>query len=132
MTQMCTPDYGVYYVNAQSDLDTIAAECTTVNGSIVLGNNYTGSFSLPNVQNITHRIQADYRPYFPAPTSMDLSDLEFLGDSLSLSYLSTLANLSAPKLKTVGSDIWLGYVQTVNLRSLEEADQIYMCGNITR
>lgn len=56
MAQICTPDDGswgyAYMVRNQSDLDVIAASCTTINGSLIMGVNYTGPFSLLNV-NIT-------------------------------------------------------------------------------
>jgi hypothetical protein len=139
VAQICTPDYDdhgrrAYIVNTQSDLDMIAAECTTVNGSISVGTNYTGSFSLPNVRNISNIWWEESRPlasYIPAPTSMDLPDLEVLGYGLYLDGLPTLANFSAPKLKTVYA-LDMDYVQTVDLRSVEEPRFAGIKGNITR
>ncbi|GAD98404.1 conserved hypothetical protein [Paecilomyces variotii No. 5] len=135
--QTCTPDRGyygyAYIVNAQSDLDTIASKCTTVNGSVVIGTNYTGSFSLPHVQNLTgeFRWESNLANTTPAPTSVDLPDLEFVGSSLDLQGLSSLLSFSAPKLKTVGWSVDMDYVRTVNLTSLEQAEYVQIVGNLT-
>ncbi|EEP75974.1 predicted protein [Uncinocarpus reesii 1704] len=137
VAELCTPtsgDYGrVFYVYSQSDLDTIAAKCTTVDGSIFIGTNYTGSFRLPNVRNITSAFQQE--PSFPhksdpAPTSIDIPDLEYLGGSLIVDF-PTVAKLSAPKLKKVHWELRVQDVATVDFRSLEEARYISVSGNIT-
>ncbi|KAG5296408.1 hypothetical protein I7I50_09530 [Histoplasma capsulatum G186AR] len=139
MAQICTPDDGswgyAYMVRNQSDLDVIAASCTTINGSLIMGVNYTGPFSLPNVRNITSLFRSEALtepPYHPAPISADLPDLEFLGDGPWFGDLSTLTNFSAPNLKRVGHEVRLRSVQSVNLASLEEAESLRIEGNIDR
>ncbi|QSS62859.1 hypothetical protein I7I51_02602 [Histoplasma capsulatum] len=127
MAQICTPDDGswgyAYMVRNQSDLDVIAASCTTINGSLIMGVNYTGPFN-------TRRLLKP--PYHPAPISVDLPDLEFLGDGPWFGGLSTLTNFSAPNLKRVGHEVRLSSVQSVNLTSLEEAESLQIEGNIGR
>lgn len=138
MAQICTPNYGTngyaYTVTTQSELDMIATECTTVNGSIIIGTNYTGSFSLPNVRNITSQFWMEGRPISlstSAPASIDIPDLEFLGDGLFLRDLQILTNFSAPKLRTVRL-VTMDHAQSVDLRSLEGAESLDIIGNITR
>ena len=45
-----------WVVNSTSDLDALPANCTTlVDGSITIGANFSGTFSLKGVQNITSK-----------------------------------------------------------------------------
>ncbi|KAL1855060.1 hypothetical protein Plec18170_004474 [Paecilomyces lecythidis] len=136
--QICNPENGyygpAYIVNTQHDLDTIASTCTIVNGSVVIGTNYTGSFSLPHVQNITGEIRWQSNIYTnskPVPTSVDFPDLDALGGSLYLQGLSSLLSFSAPKLNMAGWAVDMDNVRTVNLTSLEEAEYVQIFGNIT-
>ncbi|KKZ67230.1 hypothetical protein EMCG_07080 [[Emmonsia] crescens] len=136
MAQICTPNYGnngyVYTVTTQSELDMITTECTTVNGSIIIGANFTGTFSLPNVRNITSQFWAEGRGISPSIStiaSVDLPDLEFLGD-LFLESRRIVTNFSAPKLKTARL-VTMDHAQSVDLRSLEGAESLDIVGNIT-
>ncbi|KAL2812297.1 hypothetical protein BJX63DRAFT_397056 [Aspergillus granulosus] len=140
-TQICTPALGdrghTYVVSTQDELDLIADHCTTVNGSVVLFANYTGGFHLPNVRNITGGLAwrawyADpYTPEQPSPTTVDLPDLEYVGESMSMHSLSTLTKLSAPKLRTVGWTVDVEYAAEVDLRALESAENFRYMGNVS-
>ncbi|KAE8311858.1 hypothetical protein BDV41DRAFT_565420 [Aspergillus transmontanensis] len=137
MAQICTPEWGYegesYIINNQSDLDEIAAKCTTINGSIAMSYNYTGAFHLPNIRNITKgfkwfsilSVGGDY----PRPTSINLPDLEFLGGSIWFNSLPTLKNFTAPKLKTVGSKAFIDVTQELDLRSLVESEYLAVRGD---
>ena len=140
MAQICTPEYGnegySYIINNQSDLDEIAAKCTTVNGSIAMSYNYTGAFRLPNIRNITRTIKwlriLRLTEDSPKPTSIDLPDLEFLGGSLYMNGLPTLKSVTAPKLKTVGWNADIDYAEEVDFRSLTESEYFSVMGNVSR
>ncbi|KAL3475404.1 hypothetical protein BJX99DRAFT_229852 [Aspergillus californicus] len=136
--QICNPPWGEYgysyMAHSQSELDGIAERCTTVNGSVVMGFNYTGSFYLPNVRNITRlfrwAMDADLTQ-MPTPTSVDLPDLEYLGSSMWLNSLPTLRNVSMPRLKTAGWDVNMDYVYEADFRSLETAEYLTITGNMS-
>ncbi|RJE26178.1 hypothetical protein PHISCL_01528 [Aspergillus sclerotialis] len=135
--QICNPPYGkfghYYWVDRQSALDGIAEHCITVNGSIIITHNYTGSFYLPNIRNITGVLRWDIYSFDTAPTlpSVELPDLEHMGDDLMLSGIPTLRNVSMPKLKTVRSDISIDYIHGADFRSLEKAKSIELKGNMS-
>ncbi|PYH75740.1 hypothetical protein BO82DRAFT_359799 [Aspergillus uvarum CBS 121591] len=137
VAQVCLPPLGEdgYSYNAtdQSVLDAIAKNCTTINGSIVIATGYTGSFYLPNVRNITGQIRYGWEgdPAVPAPTSISLPDLEYMGSDMYLLGISTLANVSAPMLKTAGWALRMDYVQDVDLRSLETVRYVEISGDIS-
>jgi hypothetical protein len=137
-------DYA-YYVANQSTLDIIASECTSINGSIRISNNYTGSFYLPNIRNISGDIQwyadpsnmYEYRHstgrFDTSPVnSISLPDLEHIDGSLDLQYLYDLRNISAPKLSMVGHSVNVDCAYNVDLRSLQHAKYAYIFGNISR
>ncbi|KAL4922056.1 hypothetical protein BDW62DRAFT_172899 [Aspergillus aurantiobrunneus] len=137
--QLCTPllgSYGyTYIVENQSEVDEIAAHCTTVNGGIMIAPNYTGSFFLPNVRNLTNglgwfRVIGD--PETEAtPVSVELPDLEYAGSDLSLNGLPTLRNVSMPRLKTVSRHLNADYVYEADFRALETAEYVAITGNMS-
>jgi hypothetical protein len=136
MAQTCTPEDGYrYLVGRQSDLDEITAKCTTVNGSITMTVNYTGSFYLPNIQNITSGLWwslTEFKNETPKTTSIDLPDLEFLGGSLEFNDISTLQSFTAPKLETVEWAANIQCTQEVDLRSLVDLEYLTITGNVSR
>ncbi|KAL5041446.1 hypothetical protein BDW71DRAFT_167529 [Aspergillus fruticulosus] len=149
MAQVCTPEslYGydyAYYVTNQSTLDTIASECTSINGSILISYNYTGSFYLPSIRNITGDVQwyADSlysyeyegfsNRYVTSPVnSISLPDLEHIDGDLKLQHLYDLRNISAPKLSSVGHSVYVDYAYNVDLRSLQDAEYVSIYGNLS-
>jgi len=98
-----------------------------------LAHNYTGSFYLPNVWNITG-LRWDMFNYYTEPTllSVDLPDLEYIGGDLSLGGIPALRNVSMPKLKTVRSLVGMDYIYNADLRSLETAMSARFSGNMSR
>lgn len=133
VAQVCTPhgpNGTVYTVASQSSLDLLAKDCTTLNGSLVIANNFTGPFYLPNIQNITGEIRQNISlSDIASPTSIDLPDLVYGGENIYL-YMPTLASVSMPKLKTA-QYIQMDYVQRVNLTSLESALFVSIAGNLS-
>lgn len=115
-------------------MDGIAERCTTINGSLIISHNYTGSFYLPNVRNLTGVLRWDIYTFDTEPTlpSVDLPDLEYVGDDLMLSTIPTLRNVSMPKLKTVRSDISVDYIYDADFRSLKKVKSIVLNGNMSR
>lgn len=140
MAQICTPELGdegyAYIVNSQSDLDTITANCMTVNGSILMSVDYTGGFSLANIRNITGNLQwyqsSGPSDNTPQTTSMDLPDLEYVGGSLEVSSIPTLTSLIAPKLETVHWSLDIDHAHEVDLRSLVDLEYMRIAGNVSR
>ncbi|KAL4769863.1 hypothetical protein BDW60DRAFT_218634 [Aspergillus nidulans var. acristatus] len=139
----CGYDYA-YYVANQSNLDTIASECTSINGSILISYNYTGSFYLPSIRNITGDVQwhadstSSYESwgsadrYVTSPVdSISLPDLEHIDGDLKLQHLYDLRNISAPKLSSVGRSVYVDYAYNVDLRSLQGAEYVSIYGNLS-
>ncbi|KAL4765034.1 uncharacterized protein BDW70DRAFT_147337 [Aspergillus foveolatus] len=149
MAQVCTPEslYGydyIYYIANQSTLDTIASECTSINGSIHISSDYTGSFYLPNIRNISGDIywsaDAAYvyatvdstaRPVTSSGNSVSFPDLEHIDGSLNLESYFYTKNISAPKLSLVGRSVQVDYAYDVDLRSLQHAEDASFFGDLS-
>lgn len=150
MAQVCTPEslYGydhAYKIADQSTLDTIASECTSINGSIYILSNYTGSFYLPNIRNISgdvhwyadtsylyESVDSTARPVTSSGSSVSFPDLEHINGSLDLQAGYNLRNISAPKLSLVGRLVQVDYAHDVDLRSLQHAEYASIFGNLSR
>ncbi|CBF85151.1 uncharacterized protein ANIA_01579 [Aspergillus nidulans FGSC A4] len=135
MAQVCTPEslYGydhAYKIADQSTLDTIASECTSINGSIYIMSNYTGPFYLPNIRNISGDVHwyADTSYLYD---SISFPDLEHINGSLDLQAGYNLRNISAPKLNLVGRLVQVDYAHDVDLRSLQHAEYASIFGNLS-
>ncbi|KAL4815510.1 hypothetical protein BDW67DRAFT_191538 [Aspergillus spinulosporus] len=115
-----------------------------INGSILVSNNYTGSFYLPNIRNISGDVywhadsaslyeSADSaaRPVTSSGNSISFPDLEHIDGSLNLHYDYNLRNISAPKLSLVGQSVQVDYAHDVDLRSLQHAGYASIFGNLS-
>ncbi|BCS25430.1 uncharacterized protein APUU_50141S [Aspergillus puulaauensis] len=142
--QVCTPEprYGEIYsyeIDNQSALDSLASECTSINGSVVIAYNYTGSVYLPNIRSI----DGDLAWY---PDSLDqgsktedvkifdlvsVPDLERLGGRLDVQSSFYFRNISVPKLSAVNGFVSIHHAHDVDLRSLRKAEQVYIRGNLS-
>ncbi|KAL3458765.1 hypothetical protein BJX64DRAFT_212770 [Aspergillus heterothallicus] len=133
LSQICTPpDLYAYTIINQNDADLIAENCTTVEGNIRMSTNYTGSLYLPNVKNITGAFTWQTLLGYddtPSPTSVDMPDLEYIGQDLAMDRLKTLRSFSAPRLKSVHWSVHVGYAVDVDLRALESVEYFYYSGN---
>lgn len=148
---MCTPEplfdaiYS-YRIYNQSALDTLTSECTSINASVAIEYNYTGSFYLPNIQSITGDLS-----FYPGPRgasgeqlptiedaishneSISLPDLETIGGHLQLGFPHYFRNISAPKLSAVeGYYVSIHYAHDVDLRALRSAKKVHINGNLSR
>ncbi|KAL3454114.1 hypothetical protein BJX65DRAFT_262829 [Aspergillus insuetus] len=96
--QIC-PGIGYPGVASQDDLDTIAHSCTTIDGDFYISHNYTGSFVLSNVTNITGQLKGTDYKYGRALqlTSFELPDLQHVS-SLSVRFVPSLEKWSLPQL----------------------------------
>jgi hypothetical protein len=132
--QVC-PGIGYPRVASQDDLDTIAQSCTTIDGSFYISQNYTGSFALNNITNITGEVRgADliHRRILQL-TSFELPDLEHVS-RLSVHFEPSLEKWSLPKLSYANE---ISVTIPSELDSLEfpaptEVGTTQIRGNLTR
>lgn len=130
--QICnSPNGSYYFIENQSQLDTLADTCTTLNASLNILPTYDGPFYLPNIRNITgqigYRNNYDASRSAPTPTSIDLPDLEDC-DSVYLGSLPSLRNASMPKLKTVHWSLQVDNAPEIDFRAVEEAEYAFFTG----
>ena len=149
--QVCTPEplYGEIYsyeIHNQSALDTLARGCTSINGSVSITYNYTGPVYLPNIRSIDGdliwypesldvswgRLSKSAEDAISQKESISVPDLEHLGGDLQFRSLHIFRNISAPKLNAVEGFVSIDYAYDVDLRSLRNADQVHIYGNLSR
>ncbi|OJJ08849.1 hypothetical protein ASPVEDRAFT_57821 [Aspergillus versicolor CBS 583.65] len=120
-----------YRIYNQSALDTLASECTSINASVAIEYNYTGSFYLPNIQSITGDLSL-YPDAISHNESISLPDLETIGGRLQLSFPHYFRTISAPKLSAVeGYYVSIQYARDVDLRALRSAKEVNINGNLS-
>lgn len=146
---MCTPEplYGDIYsyeIGDQAALATLR-ECTSINGSVSIKHNYTGSVYLPNVRSIAGdlwwypgRLDAEGNELplteddMSQKGSFSVPDLEHLGGRLDVQFPHYFRNISVPKLSTVDEFVSIDYAYDVDLRALRKAKQVHIYGNLSR
>lgn len=114
----------------------MSSACPTIFTGLIIAQNFTGPFYLPNVTNITEDIRLDWNAWPPPNvTSIELPDLLYLKNGVYLDKLaSTLEKFSLPNLEyTRGLNV-LQYVDNaeVNLGKLIEADYLTIQGNYSK
>ncbi|KKK21942.1 hypothetical protein P175DRAFT_0529326 [Aspergillus ochraceoroseus IBT 24754] len=132
MGQECVSESGYFNLSSQWALDDISQRCTTLVGRLMIATNYTGPFILPNIKNITSDVFLDWWDFKPTPrpTSIELPDLESLGGNMAFQSLTTLTNLSMPKLTSL-QYLRMAYPTAMDFRSLTEAGGISLAGNFS-
>jgi hypothetical protein len=127
--QVCDLDPNYYYIDRPEQLEELSRNCTTLDGWIYAQDNFTGSFTLPGVTNITGALTLNGRAA-PGLTSIELPDLEFAYDLR----LYGVQNVSLPRLSEVklGLEISSQSDGTYNFPSLISADRISLSGNLSR
>lgn len=143
--QVCTPEplYGEIYsyrIDNQSALDSLASGCTSINGSVVIANNYTGSVYLPNIRSIDGDLAWYPDSLYQGSQTEDVEffdlvsvpDLERLGGKLDVSSSHYFRNVSVPKLSAVDGFVSIHHAHDVDLRSLRKAEQVHIRGNLSR
>ncbi|KAF9885249.1 hypothetical protein FE257_000609 [Aspergillus nanangensis] len=119
---------GVWTISSQDQLESISNSCSTMVGDINIASNYTGSFILPRVSNITGVI-SDIGLENNL-TSIELLDAAFLGgfDLTDHNYLS----ISGPNVTEVGRiDIANGLSVSVSLPRLGTVAEISLSGGFS-
>lgn len=103
------PDY-TYTASNQAELNARIEGCTSIVGILIIGVNYTGSFSLPFVTSISDGIRTEYdyktSNFTDSLTSIDAENLTSIS-YLSLTYAPKLAKISFPNLSNVTNSIEL-------------------------
>ncbi|KAL4969434.1 uncharacterized protein BDV14DRAFT_165935 [Aspergillus stella-maris] len=133
----CRPDDASYDIHSQDQLDELSNDCTTINGGIRILNNYTGSFVLNNVVNITSLRAEDPTDDNDNPnselTSIELPDLQYVNRLLDIQ-TRPVTRLSLPRLRSVNESLHVAIRDEgeVRLPALSEAGDITVEGNITR
>lgn len=121
----------------QTELDIIARSCTIFNGHLYVHESFTGRFYLPNVRHIIGNLglYSSYEPNDGQPrpklTSFELPDLETVNRSISLINMSSLKNVSMPKLHSVGGQVGVDAFEELNLRSLEAVSTMNIGGSLS-
>ncbi|OBT54527.1 hypothetical protein VE04_05537 [Pseudogymnoascus sp. 24MN13] len=119
--------YESFTVSSQAELNKAVEGCTSIIGILIIGVNYTGSFSLPFITSISEGIRTEYNyttgNITDSLTSVDAEHLTSIG-YLSLTYSPKLAKISFPNLSNVTSGIELegiGESASIDFPSLKVA-----------
>ncbi|GFG25721.1 hypothetical protein IFM61606_05674 [Aspergillus udagawae] len=121
-----------FHLASSDDLNWFSTHnCTTIVDDITLLESFNGSFSLPNVANISGVIT------YVAPngtfelTSISLPDVLYLGGiNVRLPSSQEIIDVSAPKATAVGSiNLAVPLTGAVDFRSLKQATSISLAGN---
>ncbi|RAH68451.1 uncharacterized protein BO66DRAFT_472660 [Aspergillus aculeatinus CBS 121060] len=83
-------------IYTQDQLDQLTQNCTTLYGDLVVGSNYTGSFIVHNLTNITSSLSVQNSTGLTSLEAPDLISLYVAG----FSYASSLRSISLPQLQT--------------------------------
>ncbi|KAL4799135.1 hypothetical protein BDV19DRAFT_385812 [Aspergillus venezuelensis] len=119
-------------ITRQSDLDAIASSgCTTLD-RLTIWSNYTGTFNLPNITNISTVNQ--YQGYDPLAnteiTSMTFPDLLSV-EKFALRSFVNMSRLEMPKVERVGEFdlIYFTDLRDVEIPGLKWANRMSLMGN---
>ncbi|KAL3454194.1 hypothetical protein BJX65DRAFT_85148 [Aspergillus insuetus] len=126
--QVCDLNPNYYYIDRPEQLEELSRNCTTLHGWLYTQDNFTGSFALPRVTNITGALTLNGR-VTPGLTNIELPDLEFAYDLR----LYGVQNVSLPRLSEVelGLEISSRSDGIYNFPSLISADRISLSGNLS-
>ncbi|KAL2797169.1 hypothetical protein BJX66DRAFT_298351 [Aspergillus keveii] len=133
----CYIDGNTFHINQPSDIAELSADCETVHGDIIVSQNYTGPFILPNITHIYGKIEIvpaakgssgrDYDPSLaPKIPVLEAPDLLWI-QKLQIVYVGELARVSMPKLVEAESIQWFHIANTTSefdLRSLGSVDYL--------
>ncbi|KAJ0422306.1 hypothetical protein BJY00DRAFT_81529 [Aspergillus carlsbadensis] len=139
----CYVDGNTFHIDHPSDIAALPADCETVHGDIIVSQNYTGPFILPNITHIYGAIEIvppeepsgrDYDPSLaPKIPVVEAPDLLWLR-KLRIVYIGELARVSMPKLVGAESIVWYHIANTtseIDLRGLESADYLHLTAEWT-
>lgn len=120
-------------ISNQKDVDNILGNCTSIEGTIEIAQNYTGSLLIANITSIDGSIRTNSDSDTYSLTSIDAPDLTTIV-GLYIDTASTLTNVSFPSLSTA-QDIFIGPVAgiTVEFPRLRSVyGDLRLTGNISR
>ncbi|KAL5333083.1 hypothetical protein BJX70DRAFT_79204 [Aspergillus crustosus] len=124
--QECEFKYSGLVINSTQEAHDLFAGCTTIiSGSFHLSENFTGTFSLPGVTNITGMIGGGSDT---GEVAIEMPDLQYVGGFSTLS--TNMSRASFPELRTIGES-WLhldGNNKNIEISfpKLTTASRIYM------
>jgi len=122
-------DWDSIIIHSQDDIDTQLQGCTTIEGGLAIASDYTGSFSLPGVNNLIGDLLWQFSPpSTPGLTSFNFPDMEnmFVVD---LQGLPALTSISMPKVEQLSTLSLLGNSSvTIDCGSLANANTIIIEG----
>ncbi|CZR64659.1 uncharacterized protein PAC_14557 [Phialocephala subalpina] len=130
---------GKNLVYTQSDIDSNPSNCTTITGSILIANNFTGDLNLNGIFTITDGISiydvdpvhVMSAPFLTSVTALDVNTVGAAGIS-GFDSVPMMKHMSFPNLQSIGMlEVHAG-PSGVDLEfpSLTSAENVYLTGNI--
>lgn len=121
--------YRYYVVDGPEQVEELSRNCTVLDGWVYVQDNFTGSFNLPRVTNITGVLSIGN--YLPSGlTDVQLPDLEYVRDFR----LSGVKNASLPRLSVVEDSVKIRSPSNgrYHFPSLTAVERISVSGNLSR
>jgi hypothetical protein len=129
LAQICMLDPYDYYVDRPEQVEALSRNCTTLQGWVYVQDNFTGSFNLPSVTNISGGLSVGN--YLPSGlTDIQLPDLEHVGGF----QLSGVKSASLPRLSVVEQSVEIRAPVngSYHFPSLITVERISISGNLSR
>lgn len=126
--QVCLLNPYYYYVDDPEQVEELSRNCTVLHGWVYVQDNFTGSFNLPRVTNITGVLSVGND--FPSGlTDVQLPDLEYVRDFR----LSGVKNASLPRLSVVEESVKIRSPSNgrYHFPSLITVERISVSGNLS-
>ncbi|KAJ0414753.1 hypothetical protein BJY00DRAFT_294536 [Aspergillus carlsbadensis] len=126
--QVCELDPYYYNIYRAEQVEELSRNCTTLDGSLIVRDNFTGSFHLPGVTNITGGL--DVGNNIPNDiTDVQLPDLEYVPEFR----LFGVKNASMPRLSVVEGEVEIRSPSDgrYHFPSLLTVGEISMSGNLS-
>lgn len=128
--RVCAPEGAFFNISTQESLDSFTNNCTTVNSTVRFGTNYTDSFVLPNITNVTGDVIITASDRL---ASIEIPDVEYLS-GLWISDALDLARISLPKVRHI-KNVYLNTSAAepvLDFPLLERVDSLLLYGNWSR
>jgi hypothetical protein len=122
-------------INGATDLDVLPANCDVLVGYILIGQNYTGAFTLNRITNVTGGLwTSSTQDGFGLPnlTSIEMNDVEYMG-SIEIVNSTALESISMRSLTSIDALLFDAALGTsFDFAALSNASHINLSGNISR
>lgn len=129
-SRVCTPEGSIFDISTQEALDSFTNNCTAANSTVRFGTNYTDSFVLPRITNVTGDIEITASDRLE---SIEIPDVEYLS-GLWVSEALNLARVSLPKVRYI-KNVYLNTSAAdpvLEFPLLERVDSLLLYGNWSR